>query len=84
MAKGKIDTANLKEARNLTDEISNNLSAVAGGYDAIDKAQSKVLDAGGKMVDVSREAVKAGQMSNETFNRRIALVQSLASGEMGM
>ena len=84
MAKGKIDTANLKEARNLTDEISNNLSAVAGGYDAIDKAQAKVLDAGGKMVDVSREAVKAGQMSNDTFNRRIALVQSLASGEMGM
>ena len=84
MAKGKIDTANLKEARNLTDEIKNNLGAIEGGYSGIDKAQSKVLDAGGKMVDVSREALKAGQMNNETFNRRVSLVQSLASGEMGL
>ena len=82
--KGKVDTANLKEARNLTDEITNNLNAMAGGYDAIDKAQGKIISAGGTMVDVSREALKAGQMSNETFNRRVALVQSLANGEMSL
>ena len=82
--KGKVDTANLKEARNLTDEITNNLNAMAGGYDAIDKAQGKIISAGGQMVDVSRKALEAGQMSNETFNRRVALVQSLANGEMGL